>query len=100
MAVGVEHDRDRGVPEQVLDDGNTTYNSGSVPNAWGYAGGYTDSTGLIKFGARYYDPTTGRWTQTDLVGAPYEYAGDNPINNSDPSGYVWFHLGGIWWSGY
>jgi RHS repeat-associated protein len=43
--------------------GGGTVQSGVI-NPWGYAGGYTDTTtGLIKFGIRYYDPTVGRWTQ-------------------------------------
>jgi RHS repeat-associated protein len=34
-----------------------------------YAGGYYDvSTGLYKFGIRYYDAATERWTQRDPVG--------------------------------
>ena len=65
-------------------------------NAWRYAGGYYDvSTGLYKFGIRYYDAATGRWTQRDPVGGsltemvkvnPYVYAGDDPVNEVDPSG--------------
>ncbi len=65
-------------------------------NTWRYASGYYDvSTGLYKFGIRYYDATTGRWTQRDPVGGslqetvkvnPYVYAGDDPVNNVDPSG--------------
>ena len=46
--------------------GSRTYSSGTVNNPFGYAGGYTDPTGLIKFGTRYYDPATSRWTQVDL----------------------------------
>jgi RHS repeat-associated protein len=38
-------------------------------NPWKFAAGYLDSsTGLYKFGTRYYDPTLGRWTQQDPVG--------------------------------
>ena len=75
--------------------GNVTLNTGVVDNVWGYAGGYTDTTGLVKFGTRYYDPSTGRWTQQDPVGGSianpgtvnrYPYVSDNPINYADPSG--------------
>jgi RHS repeat-associated protein len=49
---------------------------GNVPN------------GLYHFGERYYDPTSGWWTQSDPASAPTEYAfvGDDPINAVDPSG--------------
>lgn len=58
-------------------------------NPWQYAGGYKDTeTGYTKFGARYYDPTIGRFTQLDPSGqdAHYSYAGNNPISNTDSSG--------------
>ena len=61
-----------------------------------FTSGYDDvSTGLYKFGIRYYDAATGRWTQRDPVGGslaemvkvnPYVYAGDNPVNMVDPTG--------------
>ena len=43
---------------------------------------------------RWYNPTTGTWTQQDTLDHPldpananrYAYAGDDPINGSDPSG--------------
>ncbi len=53
------------------------------------------STGLYKFGIRYYDATTGRWTQRDPVGGSlkettktntYVYANNDPVNMADPSG--------------
>ena len=43
--------------------GNVTTSSATVSNPWSYASGYMDTTGLIKFGTRYYDSTTGRFTQ-------------------------------------
>jgi RHS repeat-associated protein len=42
--------------------------------------------GLYHFGARYYEPTTGRWTQLDPQGAGYAYSGADPVNDGDPSG--------------
>ena len=43
---------------------------------------------LYKFGLRYYDPSDGRWTQTDPSGQEqgYLFAGDDPVNQSDPAG--------------
>ena len=68
----------------------------SVTNPFQYEGGYFESsTGLVKFGTRYYNPQLGRWTQQDLVagslGNPdslnrYLYAGDDPVNMTDPRG--------------
>lgn len=62
----------------------------STPNPWRYASGYYDTTThYLKFGTRYYDPNLGRWTQRDPSGRdanPYAYAGNNSINNVDPSG--------------
>ena len=65
-----------------------------VSQPWTYAGGYSDSqTGLYKYGIRYYDSTTARWTQrTPIAGSlqettkanPYAYADDNPVNKVDP----------------
>ena len=77
-----------------------------VSQPWTYAGGYYDSlTGLYKFGIRYYDSTTARWTQrTPIAGSlqettksnPYEYADDNPVNKIDPSGKdsIWGYFTG------
>ncbi|MEU8115273.1 RHS repeat-associated core domain-containing protein [Micromonospora sp. NPDC048947] len=61
--------------------------------AVGYASGLKVGS-LIKFGKRWYDPATGRFTQQDSlnrIGDPahgnrYAYAGDNPTNNLDPTG--------------
>jgi RHS repeat-associated protein len=68
-----------------------------------YHGGYhapggNPSSGLYHFGERYYDPTTGHWTQQDpfgRAGSPegglYGFAGDDPVNSSDPTGLCdWF----------
>ncbi len=58
-----------------------------------YAGGLYDSdTKLIRFGARDYDPTIGRWTTKDPIGFAggdtnlYAYVGGNPMSYYDPLG--------------
>ena len=60
---------------------------------FGFAGGLYDSdTGLIRFGARDYDPDIGRWTAKDPIffdGGDvdlYGYVFNDPVNNIDPSG--------------
>lgn len=74
--------------------GKTTGATGNLAtqNPYRYASGYTDNTGLIKFGARYYNPTLARFTQADPSGQEgnaYTYAGDNPTKHTDPSGLNW-----------
>lgn len=73
--------------------GQTTLdtNPGLIP--FGYAGGLKDpDTGLVRFGARDYDPSIGRWTTKDPIGfnggdtGLYTYVGGDPINQADPSG--------------
>jgi RHS repeat-associated protein len=60
---------------------------------FGFAGGlYDPDTGLVRFGARDYDPAIGRWTAKDPIGfngdGPnlYEYVLNDPINGFDPEG--------------
>lgn len=60
---------------------------------FGFGGGlYDPQTKLIRFGARDYDPETGRWTAKDPIifdGGEvnlYRYAANDPINYFDPSG--------------
>ncbi|MQA36026.1 RHS repeat-associated core domain-containing protein [Modestobacter roseus] len=64
-------------------------------NPFRYAGGtYDISSNLIKFGQRWYDPTTSRFTQQDALETladptranRYEYANSNPTNYIDPTG--------------
>ena len=50
-----------------------------------------DPTGLIRMGARTYDPKSGRFLSPDPVGYPlsldlYSYANGDPINYFDPDG--------------
>jgi len=68
----------------------------SVTNPFQYEGGYFESsTGLVKFGTRYYNPNLGRWTQQDSASGSlshpdtlnrYLYVGEDPVNQVDPSG--------------
>ena len=60
---------------------------------FGFAGGLHDrDTGLVRFGARDYDPEIGRWTAKDPLGFGggdanlYVYVANNPINFIDPTG--------------
>jgi RHS repeat-associated protein len=57
---------------------------------FGYAGGYTDPTGLIYLLNRYYDPSIGQFISLDpaisQTLAPYGYADGNPVSNTDSDG--------------
>jgi RHS repeat-associated protein len=70
--------------------------SGAVSTPLLFAGQYQDSeSGLYLLGARYYDPTTGQFVTSDplrtFTRQPYSYAGDDPVNNFDPSGLSWYN---------
>ncbi len=60
---------------------------------FGFAGGHYDpDAGLVRFGRRDYDTTTGSWLAkdplrfTDGGSNLYEYAGNDPINSFDRGG--------------
>ena len=89
-----------------------TFSSGGMPNLyrydpWGvttampnhgldvpqrFAGQQWDNlAGLYYLRARYYDPEIGRFISQDPLGLaaglnPYAYAGNDPVNQADPSG--------------
>ncbi len=67
----------------------------AAENVYTFGEGIQDrATGEIKFGQRFYTPTTGTWTQQDTLNAPldpananrYTYAADDPVNSHDPTG--------------
>jgi RHS repeat-associated protein len=76
--------------------GNRTVLNGrnTGPAYFGFQGGYTTPSGLVHYGARLYNPTDARWTQPDPINNissltesdRYEFAGDDPINDGDPTG--------------
>jgi RHS repeat-associated protein len=83
------------------------------PNSWAYdltstqvSGlkaktdrGYTsqeqlDNVGLVHMNGRVFDPGIGRFISADpmVSGGRYTYLDDNPLNDTDPTGYC----GGLW----
>ena len=75
--------------------GTTTAQTGTTPNSHLFAGEQLDPTGLSFNRARYYDPTTGRFTQHDTffgsMGMPqslnrFAYVQNNPTGLVDPDG--------------
>ena len=73
--------------------GNIVSDTGPGLVPFGFAGGLRDpDTGLVRFGARDYDPTVGRWTGPDPIRFDggdanlYRYGSGDPVNRVDPSG--------------
>jgi RHS repeat-associated protein len=93
-----------GAPHQITDPGRTTvwlwdhdpFGNGTPTGSFTYnlrfPGQYFDGeTGLHYNGFRDYDPSTGRYVQSDPVGLiaginTYIYAADSPVSHSDPNG--------------
>lgn len=75
-------------------DGTPTSSGSGASTDILYAGGQSLSNGLTHFGARYYNPTLGRWTQPDPLDQlsdlqqanRFAYAGGDPIDLIDPTG--------------
>lgn len=77
--------------------GVPTFASGTIVDfmPFGFAGGLYDAdTGLVRFGARDYDPVVGRRTSKDpllfwgMQANLYVYVNNDPVNFVDPTGYV------------
>ena len=74
----------------IINDTNPGF---TIP--FGFGGGLHDrDTGLVRFGARDYDPTIGRWTAKDPIDFAggdvnlYGYVQNDPVNFVDPSGLI------------
>ncbi len=84
-----------GVVEQIDYDefGNVTTDTSPGLTPFGFAGGlYDKDTGLVRFGARDYDASVGRWTSKDPIRFGggmnlYGYVGNDPVNRRDPRGH-------------
>ncbi|MHB8504078.1 MAG: RHS repeat domain-containing protein, partial [Candidatus Acidiferrales bacterium] len=81
--------------------GKQTSSSGSLTNPFQYTGREFDSeTNLYFYRARYYDPTTGRFSKEDpvrYIGGInfYRFVGNNPVIFTDPlkPGETWGQTG-------
>jgi RHS repeat-associated protein len=79
--------------------GEATGSTGTATTPLGYDGEYTSSdTGLVYMRARVYDSATAQFLSIDplekLTRAPYNFAEDNPLNESDPTGLLgWSEIG-------
>jgi RHS repeat-associated protein len=83
------------IAEQIDYDefGNVLSDTAPGFQPFGFAGGLYDvDTKLVRFGARDYDATVGRWTIKDpllVAGSAenlYVYGRNDPVNSIDPSG--------------
>jgi RHS repeat-associated protein len=93
-----------GVVEQRMgydEWGNVTLDTNPGFQPFGFAGGlYDRDTNLVRFGARDYDPETGRWTAKDPIrfrggdANLYGYTFADPVNFIDPPGLWGVYAGG------
>ena len=96
-SVSVVTDNDRRVLSRQDDTPWGEVRAGGVAQTTlDFTGQRRDGTGLLYYGARYYDPQTGRFISPDTQGAQqqnpqslnrYSYVLDNPLNNTDPTGH-------------
>ena len=69
--------------------GNTTFSGTANTNAFQYTGRENEGTGLYFYRNRYFSPLLGRFVNEDPAGNGinfYAYAGNDPIDFSDPFG--------------
>ena len=84
----------------VNDTTSSGYGLGQV-NPFRYRGYWYDTeSGLYYLQSRYYDPETGRFINADIPTATllssgnlYCYCSDDPVNKTDPSGYLDWDIG-------
>jgi len=80
--------------------GSVTLDTNPGFQPFGFAGGLYDiHTGLVRFGARDYDPGAGRWTAKDPIGFDgdgpnlYGYVLNDPVNLIDRTGFWSISIG-------
>jgi RHS repeat-associated protein len=79
-----------GMAEVYEPFGEAMTSAGTTVTSYGFTGEWTDLTGLVYLRARYYAPVVGRFISKDPMqrkANSYLYAGTDPINRIDPTGY-------------
>ena len=83
---------------RYLPFGDVRGSATNVPTPYGYTGQRRDSTNLMWYRSRYYDPLVGRFTQADTIvpdaATPaafnrYSYVINNPLKYVDPTGHCY-----------
>ena len=83
---------DAGNPSQIMTYDEFGIPGGNYASRFQYTGqAWLPELGMAHFKARIYSPTLGRFLQPDPIGLAggmnlYNYAGGDPVNNTDPSG--------------
>jgi RHS repeat-associated protein len=76
--------------------GSLRRSSGTMPTDRHFTGQHKDATGLLYYGARYYDPNLGQFISPDtIIPDParlidynrYLYGYGNPVKYNDPTGH-------------
>jgi len=96
-AFGLRADPTTGAPLQGVNPSGA-YHFNTAATHHGYTGHeQMDEEGLVHMNGRTYDPQVGRFLQADpFVQSPddiqsynrYTYVGNNPLNHTDPTGYI------------